>query len=93
MKTIIKSIQFKLLTLFFVAISSIYAFAQDNGGTSTTNNESQVSVSHAESGNAVAPANNWYTAPWVWVVGGAVFILLLVALLRNGNSSSKSEAK
>ncbi|MBD0289225.1 MAG: hypothetical protein M3342_12530 [Bacteroidota bacterium] len=28
----------------------------------------------------------WYTQPWVWVVGAALFILLLVALLR-GNSS------
>ena len=27
----------------------------------------------------------WYTAPWVWIVGAAVFILLLVALSR-GNS-------
>lgn len=24
----------------------------------------------------------WYAQPWVWIVGGAVFILLLVALLR-----------
>jgi len=30
---------------------------------------------------------NWYTAPWVWVVGGAVFILLLVALLRGNRRS------
>jgi hypothetical protein len=29
---------------------------------------------------------NWYAAPWVWVVGGAVFILLLVALLRGNRS-------
>lgn len=27
----------------------------------------------------------WYTAPWVWVVGAAVFILLLVALTRGGS--------
>jgi hypothetical protein len=27
---------------------------------------------------------NWYASPWVWVVGGAVFILLLVALTRGG---------
>ncbi len=26
----------------------------------------------------------WYTQPWIWIVGGAVFILLLVALLRGG---------
>jgi len=24
----------------------------------------------------------WYMQPWAWAVGGAVFILLLVALLR-----------
>ena len=28
----------------------------------------------------------WYTQPWVWIVGGAVFILLLVALLRRGGT-------
>jgi hypothetical protein len=26
--------------------------------------------------------SNWYAQPWVWIIGGAVFILLLVALLR-----------
>jgi hypothetical protein len=26
----------------------------------------------------------WYTSPWVWIVGAAVFILLLVALTRGG---------
>jgi len=30
----------------------------------------------------------WYASPWVWVVGAAVFILLLVALLRGGGSRS-----
>ena len=30
--------------------------------------------------------SNWYTTPWVWLVGGAVFILLLVALLRRGGT-------
>jgi len=27
-------------------------------------------------------------SPWMWVVGGAVFILLLVALLRSGKQRS-----
>lgn len=31
-----------------------------------------------------AKDSSWYTAPWVWVVGAAVFILLLVALTRGG---------
>jgi hypothetical protein len=26
----------------------------------------------------------WYTSPWVWIIGAAVFILLLVALTRGG---------
>jgi hypothetical protein len=26
--------------------------------------------------------SNWYASPWVWIVGAAVFILLLVALTR-----------
>ena len=31
--------------------------------------------------------NDWYKQPWVWVVGAAVFILILVALLRGGKKS------
>ena len=32
----------------------------------------------------VKKESNWYQQPWVWVAGGAVFILILVALLRGG---------
>jgi hypothetical protein len=34
--------------------------------------------------NAGGSNANWYASPWVWVVGAAVFILLLVALTRGG---------
>ena len=30
----------------------------------------------------------WYTQPWVWIVGGAVFILLLVAIVRGGGNKN-----
>jgi hypothetical protein len=30
----------------------------------------------------VNKGGQWYTQPWAWIVGGAVFILLLIALLR-----------
>lgn len=30
-------------------------------------------------------SDDWYAAPWVWIVGAAVFILLLVAILRGGS--------
>ena len=52
-----------------VLISAL-VFAQDNGGAKI-----DVSV-HKDSA--------WYASPWVWVVGAAVFILLLVALTRGG---------
>lgn len=29
----------------------------------------------------------WYTQTWVWIVGGLIFILLLVALLRGGGNN------
>ena len=35
--------------------------------------------------NINTKGDNWYASPWVWVVGAAVFILLLVALTRGGN--------
>ena len=28
---------------------------------------------------------NWYASPWVWIVGAAVFILLLIALTSGGS--------
>lgn len=31
----------------------------------------------------------WYQLPWVWVLGGAVFILLLVAMLRTSGKKAK----
>jgi len=29
--------------------------------------------------------SNFFATPWVWIVGVAVFILLLVALMRGGS--------
>ena len=34
--------------------------------------------------NVNTKGDNWYASPWVWIVGVAVFILLLVALTRGG---------
>ncbi len=33
-------------------------------------------------------ASNWYASPIVWIIGAAVFILLLVALTRGGSRRS-----
>jgi uncharacterized membrane protein YcjF (UPF0283 family) len=32
--------------------------------------------------------DNWYQQPWAWIVGAAVFILILVAILRPRQKAS-----
>jgi hypothetical protein len=70
--------QLKKLTLSFSLVIaslflSIVSFAQDKGA--------DINVDINKGGGS-----NWYSSPWVWIVGAAIFILLLIALLR-GNSS------
>jgi cell division protein FtsW (lipid II flippase) len=52
---------------------SVYSFAQDK--------KVEVDVNTKSDSN-----NNILMQPWVWIVGGAIFILLLVALLRSNRS-------
>ena len=58
---------FAFITLMFL---NMQAFAQDKKIDLTVTTDKTTT-------------SNWYTQPWVWIVGGAVFVLLLVALLRN----------
>ena len=37
--------------------------------------------------NTKSDDSSFFMQPWVWVVGGLVFILLLVALLKNNKSA------
>ena len=56
------------------ALISALTFAQDKGA------DINVDVNKGGGGG------NWYASPWVWIVGAAVFILLLVALTRGRGS-------
>jgi hypothetical protein len=62
------------LTLMTV-LTSILLFAQEKS--------TQVDVDI----NKGSGGGNWYASPWVWIVGAAVFILLLVALTSGGSKS------
>ena len=57
----------------FIAVlfSTMMVLAQEGGGTK------DVDINVNTKGDA-----EWYASPWVWIVGAAVFILLLVALTR-----------
>jgi hypothetical protein len=37
----------------------------------------------------VKKESEWYQQPWVWVIGAAVFVLLLVALLKGSNTQKE----
>jgi len=59
-----------VITGFFI---SLISKAQDKG------TDINVDINKGDGGT-------WYAQPWVWIVGGAVFILLLVALLRSNRA-------
>ncbi len=61
----------RLLLLPCLLVMNLITFAQDKG--------IDVNID-------INKKNEWYRQPWVWVVGAAVFILLLVAILRGKKS-------
>ena len=61
----------KIYLSLYVTFFSIIAFAQEKSA--------EIDVNINKGGEA-----NWYASPWLWIVGAAVFILLLVALTRGG---------
>ncbi|MEP0713159.1 hypothetical protein [Algoriphagus sp.] len=66
MKNQLKKYRQSLFLFLMTMFTSVAAFAQDGGL------DIDVNIGKEE----------WYQQPWVWVVGGAVFILILVALVR-----------
>ncbi len=65
-----KNLVQKFTLSVFAAFVSLFALAQDGKAL-------DVDID-------VDKGGDWYLQPWVWVVGGAIFILLLVAMLRSG---------
>lgn len=64
-----KKIFFSVLPLLF----STAAFCQE-----------KVTIGVNDGKLSITKTNAWYQSPWVWIVGAAVLILLLVALMRGG---------
>lgn len=63
----------KIMLFVMSILVSIVTFAKD------ATKKVDVDISTDNGGGS-----NFFASPWVWVVGIAVFILLLVALLRGG---------
>src|SRR5687768_1836773 len=86
MKQLTKSFSYKaLLTFLTLAFMQAIAFAQDSSGGGSSSSSSTTSTT-------VSTTETWYTEPWVWIVGGAVLLLLIVALMRgNRGSDTRSD--
>lgn len=73
------------LKMFFALLIfnglQLVLLAQDSTTSSTT-----TSTTSSNTRIDMNEGGEWYTSPWVWVIGAAVFILLLIALLRGGNN-------
>lgn len=63
--------------LFLLSFTAAITWAQESTSTAV----STTATSSTES-------TVWYTEPWVWVVGGAVLVLLIVALTRGSSSTA-----
>lgn len=86
MKHLFDSINLKgLFTLIMLTVFQAIVLAQD-AGSSNSGGGSSSSVSVTRSTETTS--TDWYTSPWVWVIGAAVFILLLVALMRGGGDKT-----
>ena len=73
MKKSVKNYFSHFVALIAFSLLSVASFAQDKGVDVDIN---------------VKKESTWYQQSWVWVIGAAVFVLLLVALLR-GSSTQK----
>jgi hypothetical protein len=82
MKHSLTAIAQRIFLVFVFAFTQMLVWAQD----STSSSSTDVTVT-----KTTTTTTDWYTQPWVWVVGGAVFLIILIALLR-GNSSSNKES-
>jgi hypothetical protein len=65
------------LLVFLLSITSFITWAQDSTVSATTTTAS-----------STTEQQTWYAEPWVWVVGGAILILLIIALTRNNSSGT-----
>jgi hypothetical protein len=80
MKTLVKGMNLKMLITFIVFnLFQLALIAQEETTTTSSTKKVDIEVNNNE---------NWYAAPWVWIVGAAIFILLLVALIGGGRSRS-----
>lgn len=78
------------LKMFFALLLfnglQLVLMAQDSTSSSSSSSTRTTSTSID-----INESGEWYTSPWVWVIGAAAFILLLIALLRGGGGNNRTD--
>ncbi|MCW3113216.1 MAG: hypothetical protein JWR18_1612 [Segetibacter sp.] len=77
-----------LLTFLMIAFFQTILWAQDGASESASG-----SSTTTKSVTSTSQSSDWYTSPIVWVVAAAVFILLLVALMRGRGDSGTTASR
>ena len=77
MKQISLSWGYKFFLAIFFTFMQVVLWAQESNQTVTQKTTETTTT-------------QWYTSPWLWVAGGAVFIIILIALLRGNSSTSET---
>lgn len=74
MKQLMKTVVMKIyLTVLAFLTGTIYVLAQNSGSSSSTS-------------TTTSQTQSFVMQPWMWIAGGALFIIVLVALLRGGKN-------
>jgi len=68
---------YRVFLVLLFSCMQLLVLAQDDATSTTTTKTTKTTTETV-----------WYTQPWVWVVGGAVFLIILVALLKGGSTSN-----
>lgn len=74
----------KITLSVLTAFLSVIAFAQD---TASSVNVTTTQTETATTTTATSQ-NPWYTQPWVWLLGAALLVLILIALLKGKRSDT-----
>ena len=84
MRSAIQGARIKLFVLVACLFSSLYSMAQDNAGTTS---QTSSTATHSESTTAAPDMTMWYMNPVVWVIGGLLLIIIIVAITRSGKKT------
>lgn len=67
----------RVIALSVVLLAAVATMAQEAEG------------SVAETDNTAVTEGAWYSSPWLWVLGAAIILIILLSLTRGGSRSTE----